>query len=67
MLPGPLKPVTVMQPQFDATKLELPTAINEKGLGMFTYEDLPTYFAVPITNPSQRSHGKQPCTSRTSK
>lgn len=37
-----------MQPQFDAMKLDLPTAINSQGLGMFKYEDLPTYFAVPI-------------------
>ncbi|WP_156135160.1 hypothetical protein [Arthrobacter sp. L77] len=46
---GYLKFPDQMQPRFDATTFDLPTAINGQGLGMFTYEDLPTYFAVPIS------------------
>ncbi len=45
---GYLKFPDQMQPQFDDIKRDLPTAINDDGLAMFRYEDLPTYFAVPV-------------------
>lgn len=45
---GYLKFPEQMEPQFAALQQDLPTAVTDQGLGMFKYEDLPTYFAVPV-------------------
>lgn len=45
---GYLKFPEQMEPQFAELKQDLPTAVTDQGLGMFKYEDLPTYFAVPV-------------------
>ncbi|MCQ1987093.1 hypothetical protein [Arthrobacter sp. zg-Y844] len=45
---GYLKFPEQMAPQFDEVKRDLPTAITSEGLAMFKYEDLPTYFALPV-------------------
>ena len=45
---GYLKFPEQMVPQFDETKLDIPAAVTNKGLAMFKYEDLPTYFALPV-------------------
>ncbi len=45
--PGRLTFPDQMEPEYFETEVDLPTAINDQGVGMFKYEDLPTYFAVP--------------------
>lgn len=45
---GYLKFPEQMAPQFDETKHDLPSAVTNQGLAIFKYEDLPTYFALPV-------------------
>lgn len=45
---GYLKFPEQMEPQLGELEQGLPTAVTDQGLGMFKYEDLPTYFAVPV-------------------